>query len=224
MGHTLSTCLDVVRQTHPDTDVLTVVSDELSRIHPRWSMALPGVQTVFPWERHDQAPRHQKDWHAGGATGSIEMKSDHEYRFFGVDLDGVLLDDLLPSAYELDLEACLAQRDSLPMASYAPRLSPNTHAVVTGRPTQDRDRTRIWLDKHGYGDIAVHHRDPATHGSSTELVAAHKAQAADRIGCSDFIESCPHQAALIAVAVPHVRVYWWNLGQPVLLSARFGHP
>lgn len=224
MGQTLATCLELVRQTNPDTDVLAVVSDELSRIQPKWSMFVPGVQTVFPWERHDQAPQHLKDWREGGATGSISMKADHSYRFFGVDMDGVLLDDLHPSEYEDDLSACLARRDLLPMTSHAPRMSLGSHVVITGRPAQDLERTRIWLERHGYGDIPVHHRDPKAHSSSTEAVATHKASTADRIGCSDFIESDPHQAALIAVFVPHIRVYWWNLGQPVLLSARFGRP
>lgn len=218
-GLTLVNAVRQVAGTHPEYDVLTIVSDGLSRLRPRWSMVLPGVQTVFPWERHDQTPRHQRDWHAGGAMGSLTMRADHDYRFWGVDLDGVLCEDLAPADYALDLEACLARRDSIPLAVRAPRLSPASHVIVTGRPIQDAERTSAWLATHGIRDVQVRFRDPSTHGSSIDAVAAHKGQTADALGCSDFIESCAHQATLIALGWPHMRVYWWRGGAPVLVSA-----
>lgn len=218
-GSTLADAVEFVRATHPEHEVLTIVSDEWSRLQPRWSMQRAGIQTVLPWERHDQTPAHKADRREGGTQATAALRPDHEYRFWGVDLDGVMCSDLAPERYAADLSACLAERDTLPLLPLAPTLMPGTHAIVTGRPLQDQARTRQWLARHGFEAIAVHHRDPQQHDASIDAVARHKGSTADRLGCSDFIESCPHQATLIAMHFPHLRVYWWRDGQPVLLSA-----
>jgi hypoxanthine phosphoribosyltransferase len=219
MGETLVECLRFANATHPDCEVLTLVSDELSRVRPRWSRFAPNVQTIFPWERHDQTPAFQRDWQGGGSTGASAMRPDHDYRLWAVDLDGVLCDDMPAGRYGADLARCLAERDDLPLHPRAPALLAHTHVIVTGRPAHDGERTRRWLARHGLHGIAVHHRDPGLHDDSLEAAARYKGSTADRLGCSDFIESCPHQAALVALQRPHLRVYWWADGHPVLLSA-----
>ena len=91
--------------------------------------------------------------------------------------------------------------------------------IITGRPQMDRERTRAWLDANGYAGIAVQHRDPDVHGHDDVSVAYHKAVTAERLGITDFLESCPRQAILISTRVPQIRVYWWRGGEPVLVSA-----
>jgi len=220
MGETLVNCLAFVESTHPGCEVLTLVSDELSRIRPRWSRHAPQVQTIFPWERHDQTPAFQRDWQSGGSTGAAAMRHDHHYRFWAVDLDVLCPADLPAAGAPVDGQTSApAWPDELPLSPHAPALSDERHVIVTARPVQDEVRTRRWLARHGLEGIATHHRDPARHGDSPLDAARHKGTTADRLGCSDIIESCPHQAALLALHWPHLRVYWWAGGQPVLLSA-----
>ena len=221
-GHTLSNCCALVRRTHPEHRVLTIVSDELSRVRPDWSMHRPGVQTVLPWEREVVSPQFRRDyWHRDGAHGHHPMQPDHRYRRWGIDLDGVLCADLPPERYERDMAGALTVRDGLPRADTAPHLAAEQHVIVTGRPKTDRERTRAWLDAHGYAGIAVQHRDPDVHGHDDMSVACHKAVTAERLGITDFLESCPRQAVLISTRVPQIRVYWWRDGEPVLVNA---HP
>lgn len=216
-GHTLERSLQFVSASVQSVKVLTVISDDLSRLIPDWSLYRPGVQTVFPWERHDQSPSHQADWQAGGSLGTCAMRRDHEYRLVGVDLDGVLCEDMPSASYEHDLASCLRARDALDLAPFAPSLHPQRHVLITGRPVDDRERTHAWLAIHGMNGIRVCHRESLD--STLEGAVAHKGSTADRLGCSDFVESCPAQAALLASRHPQLRVWWWNRGQPLLLSA-----
>ncbi len=221
-GHTLENCRALVQRTHPDHRVLAIVSDELSRIKPDWSMHRPNVQTVLPWEREVVSPQFRQDyWHRDGAHGHQPMKPDHCYRRWGIDLDGVLCADLPVERYETDMTGALMARDALPRAQGAPNLAAEQHVIVTGRPLVDQDRTRAWLDTRGYGGIDVHHRDPAVHSHDDQSVACHKASIAERLGVTDFLESCAHQAVLISARAPHIRVFWWRSGDPVLINA---HP
>jgi len=218
-GYTLVNCKAFVEQTHADYRVLTVVSDEFSRTRPDWSMHRPDVQSVLPWERELISPHFQRDWLEGGADGRRAMDADHVYRYWAVDLDGVLCDDLAPRRYAQDMDAALAERDGLPRAARAPQLIPRRHIIVTGRPLHDSRRTRSWLDAQGYGGIDVIHRDPRQYEHDDAAIAAYKSAAAQRLGITDFIESCPHQAVLIAAHAPHMRVHWWRRGDPVLINA-----
>jgi hypoxanthine phosphoribosyltransferase len=221
-GHTLLNCRDLVRQTHPDHRILTIVSDELSRIEPDWSMRRPNVQTVLPWEREVVSPRFRRDyWHRDGAHGRQPMSPDHCYRRWGVDLDGVLCADLPAQRYDRDMAAALAERDALAPADNAPDLRSAEHVIITGRPLHDEGRTRAWLDARGYSGIDVLHRDPALHAHDEASIALHKAATAERLGITDFLESCPHQAVLISARAPQIRVFWWRGGEPVLVNA---HP
>ena len=221
-GHTLVNCRALVQRTHADHRVLTVVSDELSRIRPDWSMHRPHVQTVLPWEREVVSTQFRRDyWHEDGAHGHHPMAPDHCYRSWGIDLDGVLCDDLPAQRYDTCMDDALNERDALPRAAKAPPLSKRQHCVVTGRPHTDHARTRAWLDSRGYASIDVHFRDPARHDHDDRSIAIHKAMAAERLGVTDFIESCVHQAVLISAHAPHMRVFWWRDGDPVLINA---HP
>jgi hypothetical protein len=216
----LANCQALVKRTHADHRILTIVSDELSRTRPDWSMHRPNVQTVLPWEREVVSPQFRHDyWHQDGAHGRQPMKPDHLYRRWGIDLDGVLCADLPPAQYEMDLASALMTRDSLPRAQKAPQLTAQQHVIITGRPIDDRDRTRTWLDASGYGGIDVHHRDPFVHGHDDLSVAEHKAAAAERLGVTDFLESCARQAILVSARAPQIRVFWWRNGAPMLVNA-----
>jgi hypothetical protein len=147
------------------------------------------------------------------------MMADHHYRRWGVDLDGVLCADLAADRYEKDMAEALRARDALPRAPEAPELVPGRHVIVTGRALADRDRTRGWLDARGYEGIEAHHRDPALHHHDDASIARHKARAAERLGVTDFLESCGRQAILISADAPQLRVFWWRGGDPVLINA-----
>jgi hypoxanthine phosphoribosyltransferase len=221
-GHTLAKCRALVRRTHPDHRILAIVSDELSRIKPDWSMHRPNVQSVLPWEREVVSPQFRQDyWHRDGAHGYHPMQPDHCYRRWGIDLDGVLCADLPAAQYACDMQGTLTARDALPRAPKAPDLLAAQHLIVTGRSQVDHDRTRAWLDSRGYVGIEVHLRDAAIHNHDDHSVACHKAATAERLGITDFLESCPHQAVLISARAPQIRVFWWRSGDPVLISA---HP
>lgn len=221
-GHTLQNCRALVQRTHPDHRVLTIVSDELSRIKPDWSMHRTGVQTVLPWEREVVSAQFRQDHgHQDSAHGHQAMKPDHCYRRWGIDLDGVLCADLSVEQYERDMTSTLMIRDALPRAQNAPDLAAERHSIITGRPRVDRNRTRTWLDACGYEGIDVHHRDPAAYNHDDFSVACYKASMAERLGVTDFVESCPHQAILISARAPQVRVFWWRGGEPLLINA---HP
>jgi hypoxanthine phosphoribosyltransferase len=224
-GHTLVNCRALIARTHPDHRILTIVSDELSRVRPDWSMHRPNVQTVLPWEREVVSPQFRQDyWHRDGAHGCQPMQPDHCYRRWGVDLDGVLCADLAAERYAADMAGTLTLRDGLPRAPGAPHLAADRHFIVTGRPLTDRERTRAWLDARGYPGISVHHRDPALHDHDDLSVACHKAVAAERLGVTDFLESCAHQAVLISLRAPQIRVFWWRGGDPVLINAHSTQP
>jgi hypoxanthine phosphoribosyltransferase len=219
LGYTLVHCLELIQQTHPEHDVLTLVSDDYSRLKPRWSLPFSGAQVILPWERHVQTRAQRTDWYQGGAKGQLAMRPDHEYRFWGVDMDGVLCADMPSQRYADDLAACLCERDGLLPEPLAPALKPQTHVIVTARPEEDRARTQAWLVQHGLGDVPVHLRDPDTHAATLEGSAHHKGSTATRLGCTDFLESCPAQSALMAAQWPLLRVYWWQEGRPLRILA-----
>ncbi len=216
-GQTLSNCLRLINQTH-EYKTLTLVSDEKSRIEADWTKRYDGYQVVLPWERHCLSPAHHEDWtNNGGKLGLTKMNNDNEYRYYAVDLDGIFCVDIHPIEYETDLHTTLQTRDQLPILPTAPTLKEGKHIIVTGRPTEDTQRTKEWMEKHGYHSIDIHHRNPEKH--SAKETAIHKGEVATKLGCSDFIESCPQQALEIAINFPHLRVTYWNNGNPILISA-----
>jgi hypoxanthine phosphoribosyltransferase len=109
-GHTLVNCRELVRQTHPDHRILTIVCDELSRIEPDWSMRRPIVQTVLPWEREVVSPGFRQDcWHRDAADLSAH---DHHWQ----------------AALRRRANARLAGRARLSWHGGAPSRSSNPHA------------------------------------------------------------------------------------------------
>lgn len=217
-GVTLENCLRLVDRTHRHK-LLTLVTDNYSWHTPHWTRHFGEHRVVLPWERHCQSSRYLEDWFSGGAGGKKRMGDDEDYRFYAMDLDGVLCEDIDSNEYQSNLEALLGRRDQLPLASNAPTLIPGRHVVVTGRPTCDAQRTRAWLDRNGMVGIDAHFREVESHSDAPEAVASHKGRAASELGCSDFMESCPHQAILLASLFPHLRVHWWRGGHPILVSA-----
>jgi hypothetical protein len=205
--------------TNPEFEILTAVKDNKSRRNPRWAMDFGDQTTVLPWERdnHAQAIRA-----AASNTHIDRAVADHTLRLTGYDLDGVFCEDLPIQHYENDLLDCLRRRDRLAPAAFAPQLGGHAAIIITGRPLEDADRTRAWVktNVHGAHDIQIVHRDPRVFAADDHGAAQHKAHAALQTGCTDFVESCPRQALLIAQAVPWLRVRWWNDGNPVLITAR----
>ena len=218
-GHTLLNCLAMVRTSHPDFMVLTVLADEYSRTTPNWSMRFPGKKTVLPWEREGQSPQFMNEWYARQTNGANQTYPDHSYRYIGIDFDGVLCDEMPAIAYATNLASCLRQRDELSKAAYAPQLDSSRHVLITGRPLEDRDRTETWLRRHRFPKVQIHFRDSDRVSDAIEEVARYKGSTADRLGCTDFVESCPTQATLIALHFPHLRVYAWRNGEPSLVTA-----
>ena len=60
-GDDLVNCLTMLRTTHPDVMVLTVLSDEQSRTIPNWSMRFPGQTVVMPWKKKGQSALVNKE-------------------------------------------------------------------------------------------------------------------------------------------------------------------
>lgn len=218
-GLTLKSCCDFLTANGYQYKVLTIVSDALSRVKPDWSIYFDGIQAVFPWERHDYVPSFVEHMSKGGPDTINIAAADHEYEYIGVDIDGVLLDDVPSHLYDQDLDAVLARRDAMSPRSNLPQFHKERHIFITGRPLVDFERTRNWLNKHNWHDIELYCRDPESHSSHINEVARHKAETAARLGCNKFIESCPQQAIQIAIAAPFLWTYWWNDGEMVLVRA-----
>jgi hypothetical protein len=139
------------------------------------------------------------------------MAEDHEYATYAIDLDGILLPDVPLSRYDEDLAAALNERDALLPYEVLPEVDlEKVRAVITGRPHADLERTRAWLERHGFGHLELVMRTPDTHDETTEGAAAHKAAAALRCGVTHFIESDPVQALFIAKLAPLLHVIWWD--------------
>ncbi|HTI16793.1 MAG TPA: phosphoribosyltransferase [Trinickia sp.] len=211
VGHTFADCIDFVRAQGLVVKTMTVAFDDLSRIRPDYGMDARGYFPLVPWERHAYTDAYRARWQRteAGAAGSIG--EDHEFDAYAIDLDGILLPDLPPHRYAVDLACALQERDELLPYEHLPHIEwQRTKAIITGRPETDRVRTAAWLSLHGYANPRLVMRDPARHDDSPESVAAHKAQAAVRLGCTHFVESDPVQAIFIAQCAPLLRVIWWD--------------
>ncbi|MDE2005661.1 MAG: hypothetical protein KGI51_03765 [Rhodospirillales bacterium] len=157
----------------------------------------------FPWERGEATPSARAA--RAGASGPDRAE---EAPFHGLDLDGVFLPDLPRANYEAGLEAALAARAALAPFDRLPHFDPARAVVITGRPETDRAATAAWLARAGHGALALECR-PGVLGFTPGEVAAYKARAATRWGCTHFIESDAEQAVRIAAAAPHLVVTWW---------------
>jgi hypoxanthine phosphoribosyltransferase len=210
-GHTLVDCIAFLREHGLVVRTLTGAYDDLSRLRPDYSIDASGYFALFPWERQAYTDRYRADWTRDGAKEGTLMADDHEYAVYAIDLDGVLLPDLPLARYDEDLDAALAERDTLLPFERIPGIDmKHTRAIITGRPEMDRTRTVEWLERHGFGHLELVMRAPDEHDDTPSGAAAHKADAAIRCGVTHFIESDPVQAIFIAQHAPLLRVIWWN--------------
>ncbi|BBP74610.1 hypothetical protein PHLH7_07140 [Pseudomonas sp. Ost2] len=210
-GHTLADCIEFLQGHGLTLKTMTAGFDDLSRIRPDYSIDGRGAFLLFPWERHSHTAEYRARWQAtgGGLTGPVG--EDHEYETYGIDLDGILLPDIAPERYAADLRRALRERDHQePFERPSWLALSRVRAIITGRPEMDRERTRHWLDLHGYAGITLLMRDIATYDDSPEQVATHKAAAALQQGCTHFVESDAQQAILISTRLPLLRVIWWD--------------
>ncbi len=210
-GFTLVDSIAFLEQHGLIVKTLTGAFDELSRIRPDYANDATGYFALFPWERQAYTDDYREDWSQVEAGEGQAMAGDHEYASYAIDLDGILLPDVPLERYDEDLVAALSERDALLPFVVLPEVDlQHVRAVITGRPKMDLERTRAWLERHGFGHLELVMRAPDTHDESPAGAAAHKAAAALRCGVTHFIESDPTQALRIAQAAPLLRVIWWD--------------
>jgi hypothetical protein len=210
-GFTLLDCEAYLRHGGFQVETLVICVDALSASQPRWRLfqaAHPEERFLLPWERHRRNPL---------AADSAAGVADHTLRRTAWDLDGVFVADLEAHHYRNDLRAALSRRDTLPLAEFAPRPSPD-ELIITGRPESDAERTLEWCQRVGV-QLRVIFRDDQRDWPTPEEVARFKADRALALGCTDYVESDATQAALMAQTYPQLRVTWWNEGRPALLQA-----
>ncbi len=209
-GTTLADSLDFLRRQGYCVFVFTLAYDAESRVRPDYGLEMPaGFRAWFPWERTSITAAFDARPHASDIA-------EYEFASWAIDLDGVLLMDLPEEQYAQALHDTLAQRDLLPPSETLPSLDLSQVTIITGRPEQDRQRTQVWLDRHGFhGSLIM--RDESRH--TTAQTAEHKAQALLSRCHTHFIESCPMQALTIAQQAKVARIIWWNGGKALLVYA-----
>ncbi|MDE2582308.1 MAG: hypothetical protein KGL52_11795 [Rhodospirillales bacterium] len=202
-GETMLTARAALAAEGRDCLTLTVAYDpERSAYVPDLSHPMTALFR-FPWERGEATPTSR----AARATGAPPDRAT-EAPFVGLDLDGVFLPDLPRAEYEAALDAALAARAALDPFPHLPWFDPARAVVITGRPEIDRAATAAWLARCGHGALPLECRPTGLpHDAAT--VAAYKARAATRWGCTHFVESDAEQAVRIAAAAPHLVVTWW---------------
>jgi hypoxanthine phosphoribosyltransferase len=180
---------------------------------PARTKLIPDISTStsqfvrFAWERREST----------NAALQIYTKADYmplcaERESIGIDLDGILLPDLDSALYEQDLQKALEIRDQLAAypLSEVPAVDLAQVTVITGRPTCDLERTKRWLNAHGFGSAELVCRDETQFGSSAQEMARHKAIAIRNRGISIYFERELLQATLIAQSTPTTETIWWG--------------
>lgn len=214
-GTTLLDCRDYLLAQGYELQVFALAHDEESRVRPDFGLRVPqGYGAHFPWEREAVTA-------AFAATGNMPSRPEYEYSSWAVDLDGVLAPDLPPRLYDQDLDMALALRDLLEPCPMLPSMDLARATVITGRPEQDRQRTRAWLDRHGFGG-ALLMRDPVRYAASD--TARFKADCLLQHGHTHFIESDAAQAMQIARHAPVGRIFWWDGSQVLAVQAHVVDP
>lgn len=169
------------------------------------------------WDRKDVTPQSRKALKEKNGRCTTE----DTYECFGTDLDGVFLEDIKRKAYRLEerIASILAYRDSLmPMESIP--VTDHQHVyVITGRPETDRQRTRAWLNKHGFAKAQLVCRNTAEYGSGLKEMARFKADQIINIGISKYFESDLMQAVLIAQKALCTDIYWWGKEDKIRIYA-----
>lgn len=209
-GHTLTDSLDFLHAHKIGVHTFTLAYDAQSRIIPEFGINIPpGYRAWFPWERESITDGFD-------ATDNRPTEREYTYASWAIDLDGVLLADLPAHRYHDALDDTLAARDVLPPSRHLPDLDLDRVTIITGRPEQDRARTRQWLTRNGFhGPLVM--RDPAVHG--VEHTARHKSDALLQRRHTHFLESEVEQALEIAQRTRIARVFWWNGQHATLVHA-----
>jgi len=200
-GRTLYDSVEFLRNQGFETSVFTLTWDVESRIRPDYGFQVPaGSRAWFPWERESITD-------AFGATNNMPDQPDYEYASWAIDLDGILLPDVPEDHYMRDLQDALLTRDALEPHATLPNRDLHALPIVTGRPEQDRARTKAWLDRHGFKGELIMRNEARYSAAQTPL---HKAEAIVQRRFTHFIESDAVQALEIANRVKVARVIWWN--------------
>lgn len=219
-GRTLSRARAFLEAQGYETLAFTLFHDAAVRTAPEVSIPAEGY-VQFPWEFRDRAPGSLE------ARGRGLFSHEAEEDYFGVDLDGVLVEDLPRRQYrragrEGRIEELVRARGRLPIKppEALPPVDWDRAIIVTGRPAADLGPTREWLARRGLGHVPVLARPD---GLPPEASAAHKARAIHDFGITHFFESDLLQAIEIAAAAPACAVYWW--GRTTRRRLRlFAHP
>ena len=205
-GTTMRRATAVLQAQGYECLTLTIVHDpEVTSFVPDLSHAVTELFR-FPWERGEATPASR----AMRASGADVERRLAEAPFIGLDLDGIFLTDIPRADYATDLESALTRRHALPPCAALPVFVPERAVVITGRPASDRAVTLEWLARCGHGRLPIEFR-PADVADDIASVAAYKARAATRWGCTHFVESEPEQAIRIAAEAPHLIVSWWSV-------------
>lgn len=200
-GTTLSDSITFLKESGYDVTVFTLAWDDESRVKPDYGYQMPpGSRAWFPWERESITDSF-------ASTGNLPDRPEHEYASWAMDLDGILLPDIPEDMYLRDLGAALRQRDALLPSAVLPNRDLRALPIITGRPEEDRQRTQVWLDRHGYSGPLIM-RDQARYTAAQ--TPEHKAQAIIKHRFTHFIESDAIQALEIANRVQVARILWWN--------------
>ncbi len=216
-GRTLLDCKQFLLDQRLEVDTLVVCKDARSASQPDlflFEQQHPAGRFILPWER----VRLNPDSHGQRCADALP---DHLFEKTAWDMDGIFLDDIEPHHYDRDLHATLALRDDMPLSPLAPTLAPGD-VIVTGRPTEDGERTLAWLRRYQI-DVDVHLRSDKIARPSKQQVALWKGGTALQLGCTRYIESCGEQALLLSAAFPELSVLWWNRGEPVAVSGTRYH-
>jgi hypoxanthine phosphoribosyltransferase len=203
-GETMSAVRAILLRQGADCATLTIVYDpETTSYVPDFSHPVRELFR-FPWERGEATPA-ARTLRAIGAPANRSTEAP----FVGLDLDGVFLPDMPRAHYDADLTDALLRRHALEPFTVLPSFSRDRAVVITGRPETDRSQTEAWLARWDYRDLNLECR-PAEVPNDIGSVAAYKAAAATRWGCTHFVESEPEQAIRIAALAPHLVVSWWS--------------
>jgi hypothetical protein len=210
-GKTLINCKQFLIDSGYKVATSVVCVDRLSASVPDYScfwLQQEDARIILPWERYRL--NHAVDLGLG--------KMDLEFEKVGWDMDGVFLDDVASEHYAADLENALSMRDKLLPAAYAPEII-QEDIIITGRPSQDEERTRIWMLQHLRHELELHLRDDGVEKPTSQTTGEWKAKKALALGCTHYVESDAEQAVFVAALYPQLRVIWWNSGRPMLIQA-----
>lgn len=204
-GHTLQSAKIHLERLGWEVDVFCIVSDDMSRIRPKFGVHLSGgVRYIFPWERTILDPT--------AVDRTTEYPLGYKWRC-AWDLDGVFAPDLPESNYTDDLEATLKVRDSL-SALQRPAHWRDGDLIVSGRLEADRARTMDWLRVQ-----AIHPSELLLRNDTKSDPARHKIQMLQERAVVEYFESDHLQARTIAEALPHCVVWWYSDGAVTRVGA-----